>query len=508
MNSYFRFGRVLYQVFVIVVLILLYISLVRFGLYYTYDFDEMYHSQLVFLLAHGAVPYHSFFTTYTVLFHWLLIPLGNAIGYSWNTVFAFRVGMGLLFVIRLGCAFYLVKNIFGLRSAVFFLWLSLVEPFTLFTSHQIRPDNLSLTFYSIGLLLLYISYTRKLLILSLLAGFFWGTALVTHGKIFPSISIFLLLFLMQLAFKKNVKKIGVYFIGFILSPILYVVCLVNYTDISTVVQQILYDPYRMQQSLGSRVHPSFFFTPDNSFIYGFLGKPPQWYFAQIYPIFAIVGIGVLMVYLIQYRNVNVHKKVFLYALTLATILQVLLLFIVPTTYIQYFGPAYFNSMILVSGLLWICVSRWENTVVSPVVYVGVSSILLILSIYTVKSHWIRTGYVIDEQMRGYTIKFGMFQSRLQDSYEQTWRQIPPNAAVFPAYLFRPMPYPLGQFFYPEIPREIIGRYQSIITLLDGTKIPYIVMSDYLLQRMPVEFQRYVSQFYQKENVSTDVYKRL
>ena len=49
-------------------LIWLAITVAQVGMYYTFDFDELYHSQIVYLLVHHAVPYQSFYLLLIIYF--------------------------------------------------------------------------------------------------------------------------------------------------------------------------------------------------------------------------------------------------------------------------------------------------------------------------------------------------------------------------------------------------------------------------------------------------------
>ena len=80
--------------------------------------------------------------------------------------------------------------------------------------------------------------------------------------------------------------------------------------------------------------------------------------------------------------------------------------------------------------------------------------------------------------------------------KETWDKVPENAYVFPNYLFRPLSYPLTYgTFIGDVPKYIIHRYGSIEKSIEEKKVPYLLVSDYILGFMDPYSQKYVRENY-------------
>ena len=151
-----------YSLIFIAATFLLLLSVLKSGLLYQYDNDELSHTQYAYLLRNGLSPYTSFIMTFTPLFHWFILPIFNILGFNFSAIFVARIIMIVLFLARITLSHLIVRLIFGKLIAYIFVPLQLLDPFTVFSAMQIRQDNLMITVFLLGLLLLGLVRHRRL----------------------------------------------------------------------------------------------------------------------------------------------------------------------------------------------------------------------------------------------------------------------------------------------------------------------------------------------------------
>src|SRR6185369_426701 len=181
-------------------------SFLSSGYHYQFDIDEFFYAQFTYLYAHGFRPYLDVYTSvYPPLFSWIIMPIFWLKGFTFDALYAVRVLMITLLCIRLACCFSILRTVFSKRTAFIFLPLFLFDPFAVFTTMQVRPDNFMLTFFTIGLLFFtqgLVYNRRKPLVLS---GLFFGIALLFLTKIIPSLSVLGIVFLFYCIAKRRLK---------------------------------------------------------------------------------------------------------------------------------------------------------------------------------------------------------------------------------------------------------------------------------------------------------------
>ena len=162
-----KFLVALFWVITVVLLAWVAISAAVSGYHYQFDTDEFHYAQFIYLYANGLRPYLDVYSSvHPAIFQWLMIPVFLIKGFTTiETLYTGRAVMIILLAIRLVCAWYIIRIIFSKRTAVLFLFMFLFDPFAVFTSMQIRPDNLMLTVYTAGLLAFSLALTgnKKLL---------------------------------------------------------------------------------------------------------------------------------------------------------------------------------------------------------------------------------------------------------------------------------------------------------------------------------------------------------
>lgn len=84
-NTIFRVLSLLLVSFIGIYLIR---SVVTSGYYYIFDNDELYHTQVTYLLSNGYKPFTDIYlTVYPPLYHWFIQPLFTIGGFSFDTIY-------------------------------------------------------------------------------------------------------------------------------------------------------------------------------------------------------------------------------------------------------------------------------------------------------------------------------------------------------------------------------------------------------------------------------------
>jgi len=137
----------------IVLLVPLALSVFYSGYWYTYYGDELVHANTVYLLSRGYRPFTDFFTIYSPLFHYFLLPFFTFFGCTLETIQLSKFVMIFLFALRLLIGYLFVSKVFSKLTGFLFVLILLLDPFTVFSGMQIRPDNLLMLVFFTGFLL-------------------------------------------------------------------------------------------------------------------------------------------------------------------------------------------------------------------------------------------------------------------------------------------------------------------------------------------------------------------
>jgi len=275
-----KLGLVIYCVIILV----LTASIVNSGLNYQYDIDELFHTQITYLLIKGYKPFVDFFSIHSPIFHTLLIPIYKVKGFSFDAIYVARITMVFLFILRSFLSFILVKKVLSTRTALIFLPLFLFDPFTVFAGMQIRPDNLMMLLFTLGLLFLTISLTKASKIASTIAGVTLATTLLVSLKIVPSVATVILLFSIYCFLKKKRRDLLQFTIGLVLPVLIFIIIFLTQGNLPQMIQQVFFDARKINEGLLYPSPPGNYHKPNNIYIYGVPGRPLTWTYAITLPV--------------------------------------------------------------------------------------------------------------------------------------------------------------------------------------------------------------------------------
>lgn len=473
-----KWKHILFVIYSVVVAILL-VSVIHSGYSYVFDPDELFNVNIVFLLRHGLIIYRDIFITYTPFFSWFLTPISYLIGFTFHFLEAARVTMIVLFVIRLMLIFFIARKLFGPLVAYFSIPLCLFDPFTVFTGMQIRPDNLMMTLYIAGILLILHWYLHKKSSALPWAGLLLGASVVTLLKNIPATFFVVLFIIIECIKARNYRDLTRFMVAMIV-PIACLIAWAWYKGIlPSMVQQLVFDPKQLNDTLRYPQNILNYYWPPNFVLYGFPGRPVTWVYELCLPPVAFAGMFTTFLNLKTFGAKGRLVSWF----TAACLLQWVSLLFVRSVFIQYFLPvswflAIFASYTLTSTYETIGAGRFYRQIISA------AAILMLIG-----------GLVVSWKANN-TRALSSFAA--QEAYlKSQWRVIPETSVVFPGTLFRVSIYPLGYEVNFVDFSNIMERYESPSVYLQRYRVPYVVIDPYNFSFLDAQTQEYIKAHYRQ-----------
>ncbi|MCL4378427.1 MAG: glycosyltransferase family 39 protein [Actinobacteria bacterium] len=491
-----------YFIAIIILLVPLIISILKSVYYYQFDNDELYHSQVIYLLNMGFKPYQSFAMIFSDIFHIFLLPFFRLVGFTFEGMAKIRLVMAVLFAVRVGILAILFKRIFNLRTSVLFIFFYLFDPFTIFASMQIRPDNLMMIFYTLGLLVFVVGLQKKSYWLLFLSGIFLGTSALVLIKIIPSLAVLMIIFFIYSVKKNELKKIYIITIGALTPFILYFLYFFINGSFFVMFNQLFIVPLGYIDVIKNPVYYGFFHQANNGFIYGLMGAPLNWAYVWILPLMAAVGIYVTFIELFN-KNTSKNEGIINLVriiLIISAILQYILILTLKTAFIQYYIPLQYLTAIFASVFVDDLISN-EILPKSLRVWFSISTLVFIIAVtyVSVGANEARSIFKWQYQMPW---------------YQDVWAKIPQSAAVFPNILFRPIGYPmtLGYDQLNANKEQFQGfksSFPSHIESLTKNKVPYLIIDDPdNFYQLETGLKEYVATYYQSIDKKYNIYQRI
>lgn len=448
------------------------------------DSDELNHIQLAYLYHSGMKPYTDIYNSvYTPIFGWFLLPMFVSMGFSFATIAFTRYVMIVLFAIRVGASFFTVKQVFGKRVSLLFLPLFLLDPFVIFSSMQIRPDNLMMTVYSLGLLALSVAITSPSFKKWFTAGFLLSLSVLILPKIVPSVAVIAIASLFFYFKKKNLALILPAAYGCITPVILFSLYCLSQGTFSEMLTQTIFEAKAAYSYFPITIPLGNFYIPNNYLVYGTMGKPLTWFYVWLLPFAAVAGLFTKCMEFLKGEKVDAKGLVIL-MLGFSLILQWATLFFLQVVFMQHYLPiswlyALFTAVTIETILSALTSKRTLDTTIR--------SILFLLCVALI---WV-------------SVKTNIGRSKADSTYltsviTNRWKQIPEGTVTFPNFLFRPAIYPVTYgYFVGNVPPVILNRLPSITSRIEQYKVPYLLIDDYLMSKLPVDVQEYVKEKYSR-----------
>lgn len=485
--------------FAILLLILIYIgalglllwSVISSGYHYVFDADELSHGQVAYLIIHGKRPFVDFFTIYSPLFHWLIAPILSLRGFTFDALLDVRAVMIGLFVIRLVSGAALAAVLFGRLAAIAFVPLLLIDPLTTFNGMQIRPDNLMLTLFVLGLTLTAHGMIKKHTMACISGGVLLGISCIISMKILPIFLPVLGIIVLYDIINRH-RGASLHVLAGVALPIAtYLLLFLFRGSFSAMIQQSIFDPKTTNDTRLYPVNFGNFYIPGNVYIYGVMGKPLTWIYAWILPSVGFAG-AVLAVMSVLQKTKKAVIDIFAVGIACGYPIYVLSLFFIHSVFSQYYLPSsYFAAFFAAAGIALLIHAISAHTTIRWLIVIGVAILITPVGMSAYKNNLYRAT---------------MGNREVFSIYRNVWSQIPQNDAVFPGFLYRPMSYPIiFGYSLGDIPQSIKNRYPSVPEVLEYQQIPYVLLDDRSLSAYGPDIESYVKSHYRR--ISPNVLRR-
>jgi 4-amino-4-deoxy-L-arabinose transferase-like glycosyltransferase len=475
-----KWKHVLIVIYSVVIAILM-VSVIHSGYSYLFDPDELFHINVVFLLTHNLVPYRDIFIAYTPFLSWFLMPISYLTGFTFHFLEAARAAMIVLFIIRLILIFIIARKLFGSLVAYICIPLSLFDAFTVFSGMQVRPDNLMMTLYIAGILLVlhwYLNIKKSAL---LWAGFLLGVSAVTLVKNIPATFFITFFILIELVKARNYREMTRFMVAMVLPVVSFALWAWYKGIFPSMIQMIVFDAKQLNDSLRFPENILNYYWPPNFVLYGFPGRPITWVYELCLPLLAFAGMFT------AFLNLNAFgtKRRLVGWFTAACLLQWISLLFVRSVFLQYF-----------LSVSWFLALFAAYTLVRAYKTIGVNKICTHIATFT--------GILI--LLVGLVASWKANNTRALNSYaaqkayiEAQWHVISESAVVFPGTLFRVSIYPLGyEVHFVDFSRKLIERYGSPSVYLARYRIPYVVIDPYNFSFLDAQTQTYIKAHYRQD----------
>jgi hypothetical protein len=246
------------------------------------------------------------------------------------------------------------------------------------------------------------------------------------------------------------------------------------------VQQLIFDAKLLLDTKLFPVSYGWYYQSDNAYIYGVMGKPLVWYYANLLPVVGSTGFAY---YFISRALKKQTGGRFRQAVCLAVIMVTEYLSIrwVHSSFIQYYLPVTWlycmGTALLVADLVDLLLKR------NAVARMALVSFLVVCA-------------VCGRSIVHSTVMRSQFNNADFGYLTKIWTLIPPDQPVFTGFLFRPPAHAVGYgYFYPETSKSILNRYPSVIQTLETGKVKYAFISQYMLSFFDDETKQYIAHNY-------------
>lgn len=469
-----------YLIYFFCIGVLLYSAFVS-GINYFFDNDELAQAQDVYLIMNGLIPYKDFFALHSSLFHWMLTPFFILKGFSFDAIIAARLLMAVFFGVRILSTWLLIRTLFGKVASFIFVPLFLFDPVTIFAGMQIRVDNASLTFYSLGLTLLTLSFFKKSEKIIFFSGTLVGVSLILSIKLLPSIAILLGLYFIYSLKPLKIRNLLNLSIGFIFPIILFFFYFFINGGALSMFRQLFIEA---KAYIDGTLYPTDvgrLFFPGNGFIFGAYGKSFPWMYEWLLPILG--GAGLLRVLQLGLGKEG-RAYIIKIAIGLSFIGSWLLLLTSVTVFTQYYLPQNWYSAILGAIFITSILELLSNyKVIRNLAYVTLFLLFIICTKQSISSNFYRS--TMD------------FKSEIK-TFEDRWRIISEDEYTFPNFLFRPLAYPIPfGHSYGDFPKSILNRMGPVEKSLSEKKVKYLLIAPNEFRLYPESTKEYIEKNYRR-----------
>lgn len=464
MGRYYKY--IFWAVGLICLGVILYLRLIE-GLTREYGKpDEFSQLHFVYLLSHGFIPFTDFFNIYPPLFPVLLVPVFKIAGDSFLVLTLSRVVIFIFFLLMLVAFFGIMKLLAGKESALAAVVLAGSLPMSIEKSIEIRPDNLMLPLFLLGIFF----YMKALGGGKVSYYFLSGASMMLSFLVLPKIAFSIFGFVLgaialSIFNKHYLKKINInapYFIaGSLTVFFFYSLILLKYGIFTQTFISSVKDAHLIVSNIRfmGGTTPLYWLTP-TAFVYGSY-KGLSWYLN-----FVIIGLALIGFIRVLWKFFKTHKITQDIILLIPTITSFIFLYTVQVAFLQYLLPllAFFPFFIIL-GLKLMPKSRL------------ITLVLMVMMTLAMWQSWQNKKIKTDKQDREF-INYVLTNTSSEDKF---WGE---NAG----YIFRKDGYPVYYDFQSLL--KVYKRYPPIIASLEKNNTKYLLLNSSALMNYTWPYDQY------------------
>lgn len=451
-------------------------ALVKNAFFGGLDVDELFHSQVVYLMNNGIRPYSAFFLiSYSPIYHWFMLPIYMLTNFQYETLSAARMVMVGVFLVRMLLIFLVSRRIFNNKIAIVTLFLTIIEPISSYTVVHLRPDNLMIVVFLAALYLFLEAERRSKAWLYSLAGCLLVVASLIMLKVAFNVALFGILIAVWSIMKHKIMNFVHFVAGGVLALAAYLgYFLVTGRLVSMIEQVFLYPSKTFFNTFQYPLPFAFFYKHDNYMLYGAGGKPFNWYLSWLILFFMCAGVYIVFQYLSKQRGWTI-KQFFLLFISLSFFIQVFFLMKLQSGFLQYYQlPLFFGTFLAAYAI----VSLWDSWVHWGLLNAAGLAVLAIVMTYSIVPLY---------QLRG-TYSNKDFENAIRG----IWKIVPVDKAIYPHVIFRPIVYPHPyQITLGDASEFMKSLLPDPMTIFTQHNTQYILNDQYQLSFYPENFRNYI-----------------
>jgi len=369
---------------------------------------------------------------------------------------------------------------FGWLPAILFPLLYLSDPFTQVSGIQIRSDNLMFLIFIAGVYLLTRASKGKSKSLFFISGILFALSALTLLKVAPAIALICSSTSLYLLHKKRFFHVLSFITGFFISIFLFFGYFIATDRGYDLFIELIAESFSSYSKFDYPVHYGFFYKPDNTTMFGYPGKPLNWLYLWVLPFLGVSGAIYTLIQSVWKKRIDL-TSVIKSSLVGSMVVQWIFLLTLTSVFIQHYSVVSFFYAFFGSVIVSV-VYKFINVKSLRLAFSAIGLILLTALLYTA----INANFIRARSDARWVIA----------AHQKRWQQIPPNNAVFPNYLFRPLAYPVPYGHYiGNMPDEIRRRLPDIKKTLEDKKVPYLLEGSWHRRYLSQETIDYIDSHY-------------
>lgn len=489
--SLYRTIQLIISISILGVLVALIFSSIKAGYYYMFDVDEFHHSQIVYLLASGQKAFSDFLMLpNSPILHWILVPFYRLTGFTFDALYAGRTVMIIFFLSRIFLVFTAMYQLSNFRGAVITISLLLLDTVTLFSAMQIRPDNVMIVLFLIGLNCLLLGGKHKAFLFT--SGIFFALSALTLIKIGPSVVLVGLAVSFWYIRRRQLHDFLYFCSGGCAAVLIFLGYFTLDGRVNEVINQLIIYPPKIYTSFQYPTPLGFFYTSGNIHLFGVYGKPPSWEFLWLLLLLMGGGIAITLQSVIKDQKITFRHAILLSCIA-SFFSQFYFLLKVPSAFVQYYMPVHFFGHLLAGYAIALVL----NSIRSQRLSIITSGLLVIMA-----------GYFGYSMYQGNIGRSTILATDQRTHYERIWAVVPADEAIHPRVLFRPLATNVvWEHFLGDYSPFFLTLIPNLSTFFQTHEVNYIYKDPYLLSFYPPSFQNFIATHYSPIAENPTILKR-